>query len=137
MSDREIEHEVTSSRKARTPQNPLAVVNEADGLLRHSSSNHKRETIAASKRRQGALYRAFAWLVWKNYVKPVNMALKTATPAMLLGILERPLKLSRLLAKRLFVERVGLKPVQREWYERRIKTRPLPVNRVHELHYAY
>jgi hypothetical protein len=39
-----------------TAQNPLFPVNLADLLLRHSSANHKRETIAFSKRRQGAMY---------------------------------------------------------------------------------
>jgi hypothetical protein len=46
LSDRRFHHETTS--------NPLFPVNLADMLLRHSISNHKRETIAFSKRRQGA-----------------------------------------------------------------------------------
>jgi hypothetical protein len=48
---------------SHTTQNPLFPVNLADLLLRHSSVNHKRETLAFSKRRQGALYRVAIWVV--------------------------------------------------------------------------
>jgi hypothetical protein len=40
----------------------------ADLLLRHSTANPKRETIAFSKRRQGALYRVAIWVVCRNYI---------------------------------------------------------------------
>ncbi|MBD3236407.1 MAG: hypothetical protein GF330_06875, partial [Candidatus Eisenbacteria bacterium] len=43
--------QVTSSRQRRTPANPLHPVNLADLLLRHGNANHRRETIAFSKRR--------------------------------------------------------------------------------------
>jgi hypothetical protein len=46
---------------SHTTQNPLFPVNLADLLLRHSSANHKRETLAFSKRRQGTLYRMAIW----------------------------------------------------------------------------
>src|SRR5262245_47769929 len=46
----EIEHHTISSRAARTSRNPLFPINLADLLVRHSSANHKRETIAFSKR---------------------------------------------------------------------------------------
>jgi len=42
---------------ALDPRFTPAAVNLADLLLRHTGANHKRETIAFSKRRQGALYR--------------------------------------------------------------------------------
>ena len=47
-----IEHWVTSSKERRTLANPLFPVNLADLLLRHGSANHRRETIAFSKRRR-------------------------------------------------------------------------------------
>ena len=46
-----------AAQARRTPQNPLFPVNLSDLLIRHTGGNHKRETIAFSKRRQGALYR--------------------------------------------------------------------------------
>src|SRR5262249_34167441 len=65
-------HERTSSREARTAGNPLFPVNRLDLLLRHNSANHKRETIAFSKRHQSVLERA-AWLVlWQNFSKPFS-----------------------------------------------------------------
>jgi hypothetical protein len=72
LRDRTFRHETISSKAARTTQNPLFPVNLADLLLRHCSANHKRETIAFSKRRQGVLYRAAIWVVWKNYIKSLS-----------------------------------------------------------------
>src|SRR5215831_13880553 len=51
-------HQRTSSRQARTAGNPLFPVNRLDLLLRHNSANHKRETIAFSKRHQAVVERA-------------------------------------------------------------------------------
>ena len=53
-----ITHACTPSKAARTPWNPLFPVNLMDLLLRHNSSNHKRETIAFSKRHQSVIERA-------------------------------------------------------------------------------
>ena len=47
-----VHHRVTSARAPRTPRNPLFPVNLLDLLIRHCGANHKRETIAFSKRRQ-------------------------------------------------------------------------------------
>ena len=51
-------HQCTPSVAARTPGNPLFPVNLMDLLLRHNSANHKRETIAFSKRHQSVVERA-------------------------------------------------------------------------------
>src|SRR5687768_7691894 len=51
---RRVEHETTPGRAARTHSNPLFPINLVDLLIRHGSANHERETIAFSKRRQGA-----------------------------------------------------------------------------------
>jgi hypothetical protein len=65
----EVTHLVTSSRERRDARNRLFPVNLADMLLRHSSANHKRETIAWSKRRQASAERLAVFLVWRNYMK--------------------------------------------------------------------
>lgn len=62
-------HHTTSSRAARTSRNPLFAVNLLDLLVRHGGSNHKRETIGFSKRRQSAIERLWVLLAWRNYVK--------------------------------------------------------------------
>ena len=133
---RTIQHRRTSSRKARTSRNPLHAVNLADLLLRHGSANHKRETIAFSKRRQGALYRAAIWVVWRNYLKWSSEQRKTPPPAAGLGIVPNRLSVEQVLSRRLFPWRARLGPWLRECYAARIRTRCLARNRAHELSYA-
>ncbi len=133
---RTLQHRRISSRAARTHRNPLFAVNLADLLLRHGSANHKRETIAFSKRRQGALYRAWIWVVWRNYVKWSSERKKTPPPGVRLGVLPERLTVEGLLATRLFPWRQRLGPWLRECYAGRIRTRCLARNRVHALRYA-
>ena len=53
----DVTHCTVNSRAVRTPRNPLFAINLLDLLIRHSGANHKRETIAFSKRRQSAIDR--------------------------------------------------------------------------------
>jgi hypothetical protein len=85
-----------------TARNPLFPANLADLLIRHTGANHKRETIAFSKRRQGALYRLAIWQVWRNYLKWRSERRREATPAQALGLVERRLTLEEVLGERLF-----------------------------------
>jgi hypothetical protein len=133
----EIRHEVTNSRLPRTGRNPLFVVNELDLLIRHSQSNHKRETIAFSKRRQASAERLAVLQVWRNYVKSRWEKTPGITPAMLKGLLTRPLSVKELLTQRLFPDRIELPPRWRQYYERLVSTREYPRNRRHELKYAF
>src|SRR5262245_30042482 len=59
-----VRHGVTSSLEPRTRENPLFPVNLMDGLIRHCSGNHKRETIAFSKTRQNAVERLAIFTAW-------------------------------------------------------------------------
>ena len=43
-------HKATPSTDPRTPANDLFFVNRRDMMLRHNGANHRRETIAFSKR---------------------------------------------------------------------------------------
>src|SRR5262249_10897194 len=65
----DVRHERTSSLEARTSGNPLFPVNRLDLLLRHNSANHKRETIAFSKRHQSVVERGAWLLLWQNWSK--------------------------------------------------------------------
>jgi hypothetical protein len=136
LGTRRIHHQRTSSREARTSRNPLFPVNLADLLLRHGSANHKRQTIAFSKRRQGALYRAAIWTVWRNYVKSVSERSQSDPPAVTLGIVPRRLTVEAILSRRLFPSRVGIEGWVAECYAGRIKTRCLEANRAHACRYA-
>lgn len=137
LPDRRIRHHTVSSKALRTPANPLFPVNLADLLLRHTGANHKRETIAFSKRRQGALYRAALWTVWRNYVKSRSEQRRDAPPAVALGLLRRALSVREILAARRFPWReVRLHGWLERCYRGQIPTRRLARCREHRARYA-
>jgi hypothetical protein len=136
LADRRLRHETTSSRAARTGWNPLHPVNLADLLLRHSSADHKHETIAFAKRRQGAMYRAAVWLVWRNYVKSRSETRRDPPPAVVIGVTSERLSIGAILSRRLFRHHAALSPWLARCYAGRIRTRALPGGRAHRLRYA-
>ena len=136
LRDRRFRHEATSSKEARTTANPLFPVNLADLLLRHSSANHKRETIAFSKRRQGALYRAAIWTVWRNYIKSRSENRRDGPPAKELGLIERALSVEEILSERHFPDRVGITGWLSRCYFGRIPTRAIANCVTHTAQYA-
>jgi transposase-like protein len=137
LPDRHFNHAQTSSKAPRTPQNPLHPVNTLHGLMRHSGANHKRETIAWSKRRQSMLWRDCLHRVWRNYVKHISEREKNGTPAMRLGLANRRLGWEEILRRRLFVTRQALAAPLDRYYWGREPTRQIPNAREHELQYAY
>jgi hypothetical protein len=133
----EVIHLVTSSRERRDGGNPLFPVNLADLLLRHSSANHKRETIAWSKRRQASAERLAVFLVWRNYMKSRREKQpRGPTPAQARGAFDHCVTVAELLDRRLFVSRTSLPQRWVEYYWRDVSTRALPRQRRHELKYA-
>jgi hypothetical protein len=131
-----IEHETVDSRARRTRRNPLFEVNCLDMLIRHCLKDHTRETIAFGKRRQHSIYRLAVFLVWRNYIKLRRERRCLATPAMQIGLLDRALTEEEVQARRLFVSQVEMTEVWTQYYWRRVETRPLAVNRRHELRFA-
>jgi transposase-like protein len=136
LRDRGFRHETTSSRASRTPQNPLFPVNLADLLLRHCGANHKRETIAFSKRRQGALYRAAIWVVWKNYIKHRSENRRDGPPGKALGLIDRALTVEGVLRRRLFPDREAISGWLSQCYFGAIPTRAIRNCRHHKARYA-
>jgi hypothetical protein len=133
----DMRHIVTSSQERRDNHNKLWAVNLLDLLIRHSSANHKRETIAWSKRRQASAERLAIFLVWRNYVKGRREKVRgSPTPAMARGMCEGPLTVDEILSERIFPTRLELPPRWRAYYERAVETCALDVNRVHGLKYA-
>jgi len=135
----EILHLVTSSRDHRGNNNDLWEINLLDANIRHYSANHKRETIAWSKRRQMLAERMVIFLVWRNYMRGrrVKMGQRSATPAMARGMLDHRVKEDELLERRLFRQQVALPKRWAQYYDGLIETAALEVNRRHELSYAY
>ena len=131
-----IRHSTCSSRRCRTARNPLFVVDHLDLLIRHGGSNHKRETIAFSKRRQGAVERAAVLQVWRNHVKRISENdRKSPTPAQALKLANRALTTEDVLLRRLFPSLVPLPSPLDDWYWRRLPTRQIRGTR-HELKWA-
>jgi transposase-like protein len=137
LTDRRFRHEVTSSKAPRTPANPLFPVNLLHLLLRHGGANHKRETIAFSKRDQGMVWREAIHRVFRNYVKHVSERKRHGTPAQRLGLFHRPLTWDQVLEQRIFPSRMALPRPLDSYYGGRIPTRQLPRARAHTLRYAF
>ncbi len=136
--DRQIDHCCTPSVEARTHENPLFAVNLADMLIRHSHANHRRETIAFSKRRMGALDRLGIFVVWRNWIKRRREKKGTETAAMDCGLADRPLKWADVLKRRLFPNRVALPAPWPDYYRRRVLTPVLGEGQTeHQLKYAF
>jgi transposase-like protein len=133
----EIEHRVTSSKERRDRRNELWEVNLLELVIRHSSANHKRETIAYSKRRQSAAEQMAVFLVWKNYLKYRYEKRCRVTAGMLYGLTTQPWQPEEVLAERLFRTRITLPSRWAQYYEGVIRTRALAINRRHTLKYAY
>ena len=131
-----IEHRTISSRAARTTRNPLFVINLLDLLIRHSGANHKRETIAFSKRRQSAADRLWLLVCWRNYVKSFSERKRDATPAMRAGVCSRRWSLRAILAERRFPSRIALPERWARYYWGLTPTRCIPRARAHTLRYA-
>jgi hypothetical protein len=134
----QVEHRQTSSRAARTPLNPLFAANVAELLVRHSTSAHKRETIAFVKRRQAAAERMAVFQVWRNFMKAASeKEPKGDTPAMRAKVLDRWVTLHELFHRRLFPTLIELPERLAAYYWRTVPTRVLPNLRRHQLKYAF
>ena len=137
LRERRLRHCVTSSKAARTTGNPLFPVNRQDLMLRHSSANHRRETIAFSKLRAAVIERAALQAVQMNFMKSFSEKRRDATPAERLGLVDHKLSLREVLRERLFASRMTLKAELYRYYERRVTTRRIPRMRLHQLKYAF
>jgi len=109
LEARGIEHRRTSSKAPRTPRNPLFAVNSHHMLLRHSGSNHKRETIAFSKCFKSVVWRHAIYQVWQNLVKPASERDPRQSPAQRLGVTSKRWAVAELLALDLSVTRTRLR----------------------------
>lgn len=96
------------------PRSPEAVardlamfpVDQLHQLLRHSCSDHKRETIAFGRRLESILGRAHLMAVWKNFIKARSERKPDrSTPAMRVGLAESPWPWERVFSRRLFPSR--------------------------------
>ena len=133
----DIDHIVTPGKNHRDRHNKLWPINLLDLLIRHSGANHKRETIACSKRRQASAERLVIFLVWRNYIKSRREKKpRGPTPAMERGMSDHQLSVAEIFDKRIFRDHVELPERWAEYYDRKVVTRCLAKNNVHDLKYA-
>lgn len=133
----QVEHRQTSSRKRRDRRNELFEVNVLDMFMRHCSANHRRETIAFSKRRQESAYRMAVFTVWRNCEKRRWEKRCRETPAMILGLADRVLTADDILGQRLFPAHYELPASWERYYWRDVLTPVLGRNGRHRLKYAF
>ncbi len=130
-------HHITSSKDHRGVNNQLWEINLLDLVIRHGSANHKRETIAWSKRRQASAERLGVLLVWRNYMKSRReKSPRAPTPAMARGMSDKRLSPEQILGERLFPTHYDLPPKWERYYGRDVETRGLGSQRRHQLKYA-
>ncbi|MGD8376050.1 MAG: hypothetical protein PVF68_07910 [Acidobacteriota bacterium] len=133
-------------RPKGSPRSPAAVARDRalfpvdllHGLFRHSLAAHRRETIAFGRRLNALLERFFLAVVWRNFVKGVSERRgDRTTPAMRLGLTDRPWNWRRVLGRRLFPVREGLSGVWGELYRREWSTPGLRSNTRHRARFAF
>jgi len=132
-----VRHRRTSSNRKRDRHNDLFEINSLDSFMRHCCANHRRETIAFSRRRQDSAYRLSVFIVWKNFEKRRWEKKCTQTPAMLIGLTDRVLTCNDILDRRLFPAHYQLPPSWQNYYRRQVLTPVIQNNLHHELKYAF
>jgi hypothetical protein len=114
------------SEEAIARDHAMFPVDSLHQLVRHSSSEHKRETISFGRRLESILGRAYLLAVWKNFVKGRSERRPDRrTPAMWLGLTDTRWRWERILARRLFRRRIRPSPIALTLYKKRW-TRHLP-----------
>ena len=106
-------------------------------ILRHSIAHHRRETIAFGRRLNALMERLYLAAIWRNFVKGVSERRQGAeTPAIILGLTTERWSWARVLARRLFPDRL---PVPRSWMQiyRREWITPGGINARHDLARAF
>jgi hypothetical protein len=89
-------------------------------LMRHTCSDHKRETISFGRRIESILGRAHLVAVWKNVIKSRSERKPDrTTPAMRLGLTDTRWRWERVFSRRLFPARVHLSDSALKLYGKR------------------
>jgi hypothetical protein len=123
---------------ARERDRAMFAVDLLHKIWRHSQAHHRRETIAFGRRSNALLERATLFAVWRNFVKGVSERKNDpTTPAMKLGLLNRPLRWAEVFARRLFPGRIDLPEGWMRVYRRLWITPAVGRNQRHNLRHAF
>ena len=146
MRDLRIRHRVygnppsgpRTTDRARRRDREMFPVDLLHKLWRHSQAHHRRETIAFGRRSNAVLERAALLMVWRNLVKGVSERRgDRTTPAMRVGLADRPWSWAAVFARRLFPGRVSLPEGWGRIYRREWITPAVGRNQLHELRHAF
>ena len=126
------------SRKAIARDRAMFPVDLLHKLFRHSSANHKRETIAFGKRGNAILLRLFLLIGWRNFIKDRSERKPTRrSPAMELGLADQRWTWRTLLSQRLFPERVHVEERWMVLYRQEMVTPAVGHNLLHAASNAF
>ena len=109
------------SPEARLRDSMMFPVDTTHKLARHTLAHCRRETIAFPRRANALMERFNVFAAWRNFVKRRTERKSDApTPAMVLGLTDRPWSWQRVFGQRLFAKRVDpgprvMKVYRRQW----------------------
>ena len=126
------------SRHARVRDRQMHAADVLHGVLRHTCSHHRRESIAFGRRTNAVTERVFLAIVWRNFVKKITERRRDrTTAAMEIGLVDEQWSWERVLARRLFLGRLRLPRGWLKIYRREWITESIGPNTLHRLKYAY
>lgn len=121
------------SKRATVRDRAMYPVDLLHKLIRHSSANHKRETIAHGRRINAIMLRLYGFTVWRNFIKDQSERRpRHKTPAMEVGLADRFLDWRQVLGRRLFPWRRKLSEIEQQLYAMMLETPAVGHNRHHE-----
>ena len=134
---RRLKHE-PKSEQAVLRDRAMFPVDALHKMIRHSSANHKRETIAHGRRVNSIMLRLYVFAVWINFGKDRSERRpRGRSPGMDVGLVEGILDWKQVLSRRLFPWRQKLSRMDRKLYSLAMETPAVGNNRRHELINAY
>ena len=95
-------HQKTHSSVPRSYRNPLFPINHTFAMLRDGLSRLVRRNWGASKKREKLEHHLWAYMGWRNYVRPITNRNHTESAAMVAGLCPRMLEVTELLGLRMF-----------------------------------
>ncbi len=106
--------------EARARDAAMFPVDQLHQLIRHTCSDHKRETISFGRRLESIVGRAHLIAVWKNFIKRrTERRPSWTTPAMVVGLAEHPWRWEQILSRRLFPGRQPVSEAASLIYQKR------------------
>jgi len=107
------------SKEAIARDHAMFPVDQLHQLLRHTCSDHKRETISFGRRLESILGRVQLIAVWKNFIKlRSERKPNRSTPAVSLGLADERWRWERVLSRRLFPKRSSVSPSALKLYRK-------------------